>query len=163
MKLPIKKPLLSEMQFGREDHLTTLAVGTFADGSVMTSIQLGQGTTVFYPATLAQAIQLRDFLNRHIDDLALKQTGSLAERSSDAPAQLASVEEIPHTGMGGVPMQPVSVGRRLSAEGCGQPLLKPVGSASHCGHYSDIVDAFPWLCPACRTASTKHTLDRSQP
>lgn len=50
-----------------------------------------------YTLTLGQAIQLRDFLNRHIDELALKQTGSLAVRSSDDPKQLAAVEEVSAT------------------------------------------------------------------
>lgn len=119
-----------------------------------------------YPLTLGQAIQVRDFLNRHIDELALKQTGSLAERSSDDPTQLAAVEEVPASTRRPDPLGDMDnppARRRWSVEGCGQPLLKPVGSASHCGHYADIVDAFPWLCPACRAASTKYTADKSRP
>lgn len=83
-----------EMQFGRSDDTDRLEVMNLSDGSVTTAIGDTAGGRS-YKLTLGQAIQLRDFLSRHIDDLALKQTGSLAVRSSDDPTQLAAVEEVP--------------------------------------------------------------------
>lgn len=41
-----------------------------------------------YALTLQQTIGLRDFLNRHIDSLALGSIGASTERSSDDPTQL---------------------------------------------------------------------------
>lgn len=85
---------ISEMQFAREGDRRTLTVCSYDDGSTMAFI-LDSSRSMKVPLTLGQTIQLRDFLNRHIDGLALQQIGSLAERASDDPAQLASVEEIP--------------------------------------------------------------------
>lgn len=84
---------LAEMQFGAEGQRETLFVRTFPDGRIEAAATDGydHGECTL---TLGQAIQLRDFLNRHIDGLALKQTGSLAQRASDDPTQLASVEEM---------------------------------------------------------------------
>lgn len=84
---------ISEMQFGRSDDTDRLEVMNLSDGSVTTAIGDTAGGRS-YKLTLGQAIQLRDFLNRHIDELALKQTGSLAVRSSDDPTQLAAVEDV---------------------------------------------------------------------
>jgi len=53
-----------------------------------------------YPLTLGQTIQVRDFFNRHIDSLALEATGSLAERATDDPTQLASGEELTEVELG---------------------------------------------------------------
>lgn len=84
----------TEIQFGRDDQDTTnLEVWTRPDGTVGFLTGHPEGDER-YIATLGQAIQLRDFLNRHIDGLALAATGSLAVRSSDDPAQLASEEFI---------------------------------------------------------------------
>jgi len=71
-------------------------VNTFSDGGMNVVLLAYDGNAyVGAPLTLGQAIQLRDFLNRHIDELALQQIGSLAVRSSDDPTRLASVEEVP--------------------------------------------------------------------
>lgn len=153
---------ISEMQFAGSDQEPQLHVNTHDDGRVVIGVS-EQPAWLAYWMTLGQTIQLRDFLNRHIDELALKQTGSLAERSSDDPTQLAAVEEISHTGIGGVYLGPVRVERKWSVLGCGQPLPKPVGHAVNCGFYAETGDVFPELCPACRTASTKYTVDKSQP
>lgn len=83
----------SEIQLARLGVDAELSVTAFDEGS-MTFTLTRHGKSWAYSSTLGQAIQLRDFLNRHIDGLALQQTGSLAERSSDDPAQLASVEEV---------------------------------------------------------------------
>lgn len=84
----------TEIQFGRDDQDTTnLEVWTRPDGTVGFLTGHPEGDER-YIATLGQAIQLRDFLNRHIDGLALAATGSLAVRSSDDPTQLASEEFI---------------------------------------------------------------------
>ena len=88
---------IAEMKFAREEADETVSVSSYPGGTVGLYVE---STGSIYDApgehrlTLGQAIQLRDFLNRHIDELALKQTGSLAERSTDDPAQLASVEEV---------------------------------------------------------------------
>lgn len=89
----------TEIQFGRDDSPSETIVYAFADtGQVTITVQ---NTEVHNHAcdnelSLGQAIQLRDFLNRHIDGLALAATGSLAVRSSDDPSQLSSEEQI-HT------------------------------------------------------------------
>lgn len=85
---------ISEMKFGRSDRLSELSTEAFSDGEVNIEVAF-HGNARWYTLTPGQAIQLRDFLNRHIDELALKQTGSLAVRSSDDPNQLAAVEEVP--------------------------------------------------------------------
>lgn len=162
---------IAEMQFGNSDEDTELQLTACCAGHVVASLVTlrsidGRALLGSNLLTLGQTIQLRDFLNRHIDELALKQTCSLAERSSDDPTRLAAVEEVPASTRRPDPLGDMDnppARRRWSVEGCGQPLLKPVGSASHCGHYADIVDAFPWLCPACRAASTKYTADKSRP
>lgn len=90
----------TEIQFGREDSPSETIVTAFSDtGQITITVQ---NTEVLSHVcdnelTLGQTIQLRDFLNRHIDGLALAATGSLAVRSSDDPSQLASEEVIPHT------------------------------------------------------------------
>lgn len=124
-------PPVSEMQFGREDIPTVLEAATFSDGLVVFSTIFESRTTVHYPATLGQAIQLRDFLNRHIDELALKQTGSLAQRASDDPTQLAAVEE-------------------LQEKGCGRRFrLKNAAHEVSCGEQST-TGPFAVLCERCR-------------
>lgn len=87
------KPI-SETEFGRQGCPADFIVTRFEDGGVTFALRQ-DGKLRAYPATLGQAIQLRDSLNRHIDELALQQTGSLAQRASDDPTQLASVEEVP--------------------------------------------------------------------
>lgn len=87
---------LAEMAFGNTATTTEAVVTTFSNGWVRVCVQpTGDelGEVADTGLTLGQAIQLRDFLNRHIDGLALQQIGSLAQRASDDPAQLASVEE----------------------------------------------------------------------
>lgn len=87
----------TEIQFGRDDSPSETIVYAFADtGQITITVQ---DTEVHSHAcdnelSLGQTIQLRDFLNRHIDGLALAATGSLAVRSSDDPTQLASEEFI---------------------------------------------------------------------
>lgn len=79
--------ILTEMDFSRTDSRMDMAVESHAGGEVRVvacdGYDLGE-----YILTLQQVIQLRDFLNRHIDSLALVQIGASAERSSDDPAQL---------------------------------------------------------------------------
>lgn len=87
---------LADMQFGAEGQQETLSVRTFHDGTTEVVAANG-GHYESCPLTLGQTIQLRDFLNRHIDELALKQTGSLAQRADDATDQLAAVETVPVT------------------------------------------------------------------
>lgn len=85
---------LAEMQFGAEGQRETLSVRTFHDGTLEVAATDGYDHGDC-PLTLGQAIQLRDFLNRHIDGLALQQIGSLAVRSDDGSDQLDAVEEVP--------------------------------------------------------------------
>lgn len=85
---------LTELQMGCNADRNVLSVRTYADGTAYITLSSPNGWSNF-DTTLGQTIQLRDFLNRHIDELALKQTGSLAQRASDDPAQLAAVEEVP--------------------------------------------------------------------
>lgn len=95
--------LQAEIQFARDDTRTGLTVAScethagidlsLADHVHDEVAHLGQ-----YPLTLAQAIQLRDFLNRHIDGLALQKAVSLAVRASDDPQQLAAEEILPAKG-----------------------------------------------------------------
>lgn len=145
-----KSEQLAELGLAREDHLTSMSVGTYPDGTVVTLLQLGSGTMMYYPATLGQAIQLRDFLNRHIDELALKQTGSLAERASDDPTQLAAVEEVPlqrHTesGTGATWLEPGRVPQ--PGEGCGKPIIRGrVHLSMHCG---ESLEGTKRLCNEC--------------
>lgn len=86
----------TEMQFGHDEANTEVAVRTHSVGSVTVTVcEKFDGVAGFsmdHRLTLGQAIQLRDFLNRHIDSLALEATGSNAQRSTDNPDQLASVE-----------------------------------------------------------------------
>lgn len=87
----------TEMHFGRDDSPSETIVTAFADsGQVTITVQDTEvlGHACDNELSLGQAIHLRDFLNRHIDGLALAATGSLAVRSSDDPAQLASEEFI---------------------------------------------------------------------
>ena len=87
----------TEMQFGRDDSPSVTLVSAFADGQVTLTVQNTEvpGHACDNELTLGQAINLRDFLNRHIDSLALAATGSLAVRATDDPAQLASEELLP--------------------------------------------------------------------
>lgn len=88
----------SSMSFGRTDSPSQTVVSAFSDtGQITITVQNTEvpGHACDNELTLAQTIHLRDFLNRHIDGLALAATGSLAERAADDPAQLASVEELP--------------------------------------------------------------------
>lgn len=84
---------LTELQMGCNADRNVLSIRTYADGTTYIAVSSPNGWSNF-DTTLGQAIQLRDFLNRHIDELALKQTGSLAQRASDDQTQLAAVEEI---------------------------------------------------------------------
>lgn len=88
----------AEIQFGRDDSPSETIVSAFGDtGQVTITVQNTEapGHACDNELSLGQTIQLRDFLNRHIDGLALAATGSLAVRATDDPTQLASVEEIP--------------------------------------------------------------------
>lgn len=138
---------VSEMQFGREYCPTELSVATFRDGTTQLTLS-AHGKMRAYQATLGQAIQLRDFLNRHIDGLALQQTGSLAERASDDPTQLASVEEIPHTAFGGEKLEPVKV------YGCGRR-FRPLHQKDYvrCGDLHGTMRDQRHLCIQCRAKS----------
>lgn len=87
----------TEIQFGRDDSPSETIVSAFGDtGQVTITVQNTEvpGHACDNELSLGQVIHLRDFLNRHIDGLALAATGSLAVRSSDDPAQLASEEFI---------------------------------------------------------------------
>lgn len=87
----------TEIQFGRDDSPSETIVTAFGDtGQITITVQNTEvpGHACDNELSLGQAIHLRDFLNRHIDGLALAATGSLAVRSSDDPTQLASVEVI---------------------------------------------------------------------
>lgn len=86
----MSEPLvLTEMDFGRTDERMDLAVESHAGGDVRVVVTDGYDHAT-YTLTLQQAIQLRDFLNRHIDTLALAGIGASTERSSDDPTQLPS-------------------------------------------------------------------------
>lgn len=85
--------VLASLELGLGVTETIVRVNTFSDGAINVVIR-NEGIHVSPQLTLGQAIQVRDFLNRHIDELALQQTGSLAQRASDDPTQLAAVEEI---------------------------------------------------------------------
>lgn len=76
----------SEMQFGDSGNVHELGVATHQCGGVLVEVS-DDVETLGYVMTLGQAIQLRDFLNRHIDGLARKQTCSLAARGIDDPNQ----------------------------------------------------------------------------
>lgn len=91
--------MTSEMRFGRSDSPSETIVTAFDDGQVTITVQNTEveGHACDNELTLGQVIQLRDFLNRHIDMLALEHTGSRAVRSSDDPFQLAAVEHLPVT------------------------------------------------------------------
>lgn len=90
---PYPPEVLASLELGVGVTETIVRVNTFSDGAINVVIR-NEGVHVSPQFTLGQAIQVRDFLNRHIDELALQQTGSLAQRASDDPTQLASVEEI---------------------------------------------------------------------
>ncbi|MDX0622856.1 hypothetical protein GOD54_23440 [Sinorhizobium medicae] len=88
----------AEMHFGREDSPSETIVSSFSDtGQITITVQNteAEGHACDNELTLGQAISLRDFLNRHIDGLALAATGSLAVRASDDPTQMAAVEILP--------------------------------------------------------------------
>jgi hypothetical protein len=90
----------AELGLTRSDGVTTMTVATALQGGAITFSLANEVHDEFtalgrYSATLAQTIQLRDFLNRHIDGLALQQDGSLAVRASDAPEQMAGEEVLP--------------------------------------------------------------------
>lgn len=100
--------------------------------------------------TLAQAIQARDFLNRHIDGLALAAVGSAAVRSSDDPTQLAAEEIIPHFDHDGdLPPVRVRGSAVVLSEGCGRR-FRPKNAADtlSCGEQSPF-GPFSALCPDC--------------
>lgn len=132
---------LTDMHFHRgDDYTNSLNVRTFDCGNAVMTVLLASGEAFAYPATLGQVIQLRDFLNRHIDELALKQTGSLAQRASDDPTQLASVEE--------VPASPVRV---AESSGCGRRFQYTPTRRLSCGEQSPF-GPHNVLCPDCRSA-----------
>ena len=119
----------AEIVFGRDDSPSQTLVSAFADGQITITVQNQEvpGHACDNELTLGQAIQLRDFLNRHIDGLALAATGSNACRASDdptqlsgeellqagldaiAPAPLPTVDTIPHHAMGGELLGAVTV------------------------------------------------------
>lgn len=86
--------MIAEMEFGRTDYEEELAVSATTNGEVDVQVSWS-GDARFYTMTLAQSIQLRDFLNRHIDTLALASVGASTDRASDDPAQLPSEEVLP--------------------------------------------------------------------
>lgn len=139
---------VAEMKLTHEGAQETASVSSYSDGALGLCVE---STRSIYDApgehklTLGQAIQLRDFLNRHIDELALKQTGSLAVRSTDDPAQLASVEEIPHTAFGGEKLEPVKV------YGCGRK-FRPLhqNDTVRCGDLHGTMRDQRHLCIRCR-------------
>ena len=87
---------ITEMQFGRDDSPTITIASAFADGQVTITVQNQEvpGHACDNELVLSQVIQLRDFLNRHIDGLALAATGADASRSSDDPTSLPSISVI---------------------------------------------------------------------
>lgn len=103
----------TEMQFGRDDSPSVTLVSCFSDtGQVTITVQNTEvpGHACDNELTLGQAIQLRDFLNRHIDALALAATGSLAVRASDDPTQLAA-EELLQAGLDAIAPAPLPTGK----------------------------------------------------
>lgn len=102
----------SEMQFGRDDSPTVTLATAFADGQVTITVQNTEvpGHACDNELTLGQAIQLRDFLNRHIDGLALTATGSLAVRAADDNTQLAA-EELLQAGLDAIAPAPLPTGK----------------------------------------------------
>lgn len=84
----------AQMVFGRTDSPSQTLASAFDDGQVTITVQNTEvgGHACDNELSLGQVIQLRDFLNRHIDSLAIQQTGSLAVRASDDPAQMAAEE-----------------------------------------------------------------------
>lgn len=107
----------TEMQFGRDDSPTVTLATAFADGQVTITVQNTEvpGHACDNELTLGQAIQLRDFLNRHIDGLALTATGSLAVRAADDSTQLAA-EELLQAGLDAIAPQPLPTGRTHNSE-----------------------------------------------
>jgi len=87
---------ITEMQFGRTDSPTVTIVSAFADGQVTITVQNQEvpGHACDNELALAQVIQLRDFLNRQIDTLALTATSADATRSSDDPTSLPAISVI---------------------------------------------------------------------
>lgn len=102
----------TEMQFGRDDSPTITIASAFADGQVTLTVQNQEvpGHACDNELTLGQTIQLRDFLNRHIDGLALAATGSNAVRASDDPTQLAA-EELLQAGLDAIAPAPLPTGK----------------------------------------------------
>lgn len=98
----------SEIVFGRSDSPSETLVSAFPDGQVTVTVQNTEvpGHACDNELTLAQAIQLRDFLNRHIDGLALVATGSLAVRAADGSGQLAA-EELLQAGLDAIAPKPL--------------------------------------------------------
>ena len=86
----------TEMHFGRDDSPSVTTVSAFADGQVTITVQNQEvpGHACDNELVLAQVIQLRDFLNRQIDGLALTATGADASRSSDDPTSLPAISVI---------------------------------------------------------------------
>lgn len=111
----------AEIQFGRDDSPSEIiVVANAVTGEITVEIQDSElpGPAFRGDLTLGQVIHLRDFLNRHIDHFALAATGSLAERSTDDPTQLAGEELIDLSRV-----TPYAVGDR-QVRGCGRPLAK---------------------------------------
>lgn len=105
----------TEMQFGRDDSPSQTIASAFACGQVTITVQNTEvpGHACDNELTLGQAIQLRDFLNRHIDGLALAATGSLAMRAADDPSQLAA-EELLQAGLDAIAPKPLPTGKASS-------------------------------------------------
>lgn len=102
----------TEIVFGRSDSPSETLVSAFPDGQVTVTVQNTEipGHACDNELTLAQAIQLRDFLNRHIDGLALTATGSLAMRAADGSGQLAA-EELLQVGLDAIAPAPLPTGK----------------------------------------------------
>lgn len=104
----------AELQLTRDDHDGVLGAVTYGDGSVR-FVGTGIDNRTDFPATLGQAIQMRDFLNRHIDSLALEATGSTAERASDDPTQLACTETLLQASLDAIAPPLLPSGQRVDA------------------------------------------------
>lgn len=87
----------TEIQFGSTDQGNSLVVESQDDGQLCVSVPEDEA---HHHLSLQQTIQLRDFLNRHIDSLALGSIGASTERSSDDPAQLPAEHAVDPDGHG---------------------------------------------------------------
>lgn len=133
----------TEIRFSNTASPTEIIFSAFnSDGGLTITCQNTEvaGHACDGEMTLAQAIQARDFLNRHIDGLALAAVGSAAVRSTDDPTQLAAEEVIPQIAAQ-APGGPRGCGHKFRPLFARQALL--------CGELST-TGAYRALCPHCR-------------